>query len=43
MSIADPGWIVLTGAMAVTYVWRLVGVAVSGRLDPGGELFRWVS
>jgi branched-subunit amino acid transport protein len=32
---------VLTGAV-VTYASRGLGVALSGRLDPGGALIRWV-
>jgi branched-subunit amino acid transport protein len=28
---------------AGTYLWRALGVAVAGRLDPTGELFSWMS
>ncbi|WP_328702895.1 AzlD domain-containing protein [Arenibaculum pallidiluteum] len=45
--MADGGWIwpfvVLTVAAAVTYAWRGLGVALAGRINPGGALFRWVS
>jgi branched-subunit amino acid transport protein len=27
--------------IAATYVWRLGGVLISGRLDADGEVFRW--
>lgn len=33
--------IVLVGALA-TYVWRGLGVVLSGRIDPEGPMFRWV-
>ena len=32
----------LVGALA-TYVWRGLGVALSGRIDPQGRLFEWVA
>ncbi|EWY41973.1 branched-chain amino acid transport [Skermanella stibiiresistens SB22] len=37
-------WIIvvlLAGAVA-TYVWRALGVALSGRINPGGPVFEWV-
>ena len=40
---ADP-WIivVLIAGAAATYVWRALGVALSGRIDPSGPVFEWV-
>jgi branched-subunit amino acid transport protein len=28
---------------AGTYLWRALGVAVAGRLDPDGEIFSWMA
>ncbi len=28
---------------AGTYLWRALGVAVAGRLDPNGEVFTWMA
>jgi branched-subunit amino acid transport protein len=36
-------WLVLLAAAAVTYLWRAIGVAVSGRIRTDGPLFEWVS
>lgn len=42
--IADPGiWLALAGAVAVTYGWRALGVFLSGRVNPGDEVFKWVT
>lgn len=35
-------WLALPLAVAATYAWRAVGVAVSGRIDPDGDVFLWV-
>ena len=41
--MADPAvWGVLAAGAAVTYAARALGVALSGRIDPGGAVFRWV-
>ena len=45
--MSEPGvwWpfaVMLAGA-AATYVWRAAGVALSGRIDPGGPVFEWVA
>jgi branched-subunit amino acid transport protein len=32
---------ILVGALA-TYMWRALGVALSGRIDPEGPVVRWV-
>lgn len=34
--------VILTGAVA-TYMWRALGVALSGRIDPDGPVVRWVA
>lgn len=36
-----PWWSVLAAALA-TYVWRGLGTALSGRIDPAGPMFEWV-
>lgn len=28
---------------AGTYLWRALGVAIAGRLNPNGEVFNWVA
>ncbi|WP_029008533.1 AzlD domain-containing protein [Azospirillum halopraeferens] len=35
-------WAVLAAGAAVTYAARGLGVALSGRIDPAGAVFRWV-
>lgn len=37
-----PFAIMIAGA-AATYVWRALGVALSGRIDPEGPVFEWVA
>jgi branched-subunit amino acid transport protein len=37
-----PVAIILAGA-AATYVWRGLGVALSGRIDPDGRAFEWAA
>lgn len=37
-----PFVVILAGA-AATYVWRGLGVALSGRIDPGGRAFEWAA
>ena len=34
--------VVLIAGAAATYVWRALGVALSGRIDPAGPVFEWV-
>lgn len=36
-------WLMLLTAALATYAWRFVGVLLSGRIDPEGPLFRWIS
>ncbi|MBL8669625.1 MAG: AzlD domain-containing protein [Alphaproteobacteria bacterium] len=39
----DPSpWVILALCVAGTYLWRGLGVALSGRIDPYGAVFRWV-
>ncbi|HSK39638.1 MAG TPA: AzlD domain-containing protein [Arenibaculum sp.] len=45
-TVAGKGWswpllLMVVGA-AVTYLWRALGVALAGRIDPGGPVFEWV-
>ena len=35
-------WIVVLLSAVVTYAWRWMGVALSGRIDPNGATIRWV-
>lgn len=35
-------WIALPAAVAVSFLWRAIGVAISGRIDPEGDVFLWV-
>lgn len=37
----DP-WLILPAAILVSFAWRAIGVAVSGRMDPDSALFEWV-
>lgn len=40
------GWwplAVLAVGAGATYVWRAVGVVLSGRIDPDGAVFEWVA
>jgi len=36
-------WVVLLGAAGATYVWRGLGVAVSGRISVTDPVFDWVA
>jgi len=42
----NPDWwpfaAILVGA-AATYIWRGLGVALSGRIDPDGRVFEWAA
>ncbi len=35
-------WAALPAAIAVSFLWRAVGVAVSGRINPDSDVFLWV-
>jgi len=37
-----PILVIVVGA-AATYVWRALGVALSGRIDPEGVVFQWTA
>jgi len=37
-----PVAVILIGGL-VTYLWRALGVALSGRIDPEGPLFAWTA
>lgn len=45
MAGVSPWWplVVLTAGAAATYVWRALGVALSGRISPQGKVFDWVA
>ena len=32
----------MPGAIAISFLWRAIGVAVSGRIDPTSDVFLWV-
>lgn len=36
-------WVVLLGGAAATYVWRGLGVAVSGQISTADPVFDWVA
>ena len=36
-------WLLLTGAIAGTYIWRGFGVAFSSRINTDGRVFKWVT
>ena len=44
MSNAGVGYllVLILACAAGTYLWRALGVAVAGRLDPEGEIFSWM-
>ena len=35
-------WLLILACAAGTYLWRALGVALAGRLDPNGEIFSWM-
>lgn len=35
-------YLVMLAGAAATYLWRGLGVALAGRIDPNGAIFRWV-
>jgi len=43
MSASWPVLAALLAAALATYLWRGLGVLLSGRLDPGGRLFEWIA
>ena len=36
-------WVLILACAAGTYLWRALGVAVAGRLDPNGEVLTWMA
>jgi len=44
-SETGPWWpfVVMIAGAAATYLWRALGVALSGRIDPEGPAFDWVA
>ena len=41
--LAPWAWGALALAVSGTFVWRVVGVAVAGRIEPDSAVFDWVS
>lgn len=41
----DPAttWIAIFAAAAGTIFWRVLGVALDGRIDPDGAVYQWIS
>ena len=35
-------WVALPGAVAISFLWRAIGVAVSGRINPSSDVFLWI-
>ncbi len=36
-------WLVVIGAIGATYLWRLLGVLLSRRVNPESDFFQWVT
>jgi len=43
MSETALAWTVVIGSIALTYLWRAMGVLFANRIDPQGAAFGWVS
>jgi branched-subunit amino acid transport protein len=43
MSAAAELWLLMLACGAATYLWRGLGVLLSGRLNPQSAIFEWVS
>ncbi len=43
MTASASAWVLVIGAIAATYLWRGLGVALSTWIDPDSALFRWVT
>jgi len=40
--MAEPSiWLAILAGAGATYLWRALGVALAGRIDPGDAIFRW--
>lgn len=36
-------WLLLLGAIAATYIWRMLGVLLARHIDPQDASFQWIS
>ncbi len=36
-------WLLIVVCSATTYLWRALGVMLSGRIQVGGDIFNWVA
>lgn len=36
-------WLLLIICTLGTYAWRALGVILAGRIEPGGDVFHWIS
>ena len=36
-------WLIVLACIAATFVWRLLGVLVTRRIDANGAFFRWIT
>ena len=36
-------WLLLSGAIAGTYLWRGLGVILASRINPSGPIFQWIT
>ena len=36
-------WLIVIAASAATYLWRALGVLLSGRITAASELFNWIA
>lgn len=43
MSASTEIWLLVLACGAVTYLWRGLGVLLSGRLNPQSAMFEWIS
>jgi len=43
MSASAELWLLMLGCAGATYLWRGLGVLLSGRLEPRSALFEWIS
>ena len=34
-------WLLIGGAIAATYIWRLIGTWLAQKIDPNSNLFQW--
>lgn len=36
-------WLVVIGAIGATYLWRLLGVLLSRKVNPESDFFQWIT